>query len=123
MNLFAQFLLFFSGRVDAEHLVSTSVKYCPKLESLQLIHCPKLSDDCIASIVESDVSLSLKRLNLECTPISTPWGASQVIKLDRLTHLNLFNLRVFDSEHLKALAYNCEQLEYLNLEEVSVNKY
>ena len=59
---------------------------------------------------------SLKNLNLECTPLSTHWGTSQLIKLRNLTKLNLFNLRLFDSEHLRALAFNCEHLESLNLE-------
>ena len=63
--------------------------------------------------------LLLKTFNLECTPLSTHWGTSQLIKLKNLTKLNLFNLRLFDSEHLKALAFNCEHLESLNLEEVS----
>ena len=63
--------------------------------------------------------LPLKTFNLECTPLSTHWGTSQLIKLKNLTKLNLFNLRLFDSEHLKALAFNCEHLESLNLEEVS----
>ena len=56
---------------------------------------------------------------MECTSISTHWGTSQLIKLKNLTKLNLFNLRLFDSEHLKALAFNCERLEYLNIEEVT----
>ena len=56
---------------------------------------------------------------MECTSISTHWGTSQLIKLKNLTKLNLFNLRLFDSEHLKALAFNCEHLEYLNIEEVT----
>jgi len=107
------------GRSDAEYLVSTVMKSCHKLETLKIIHCPKLSDDCIASLVESKLAHSLKNLNLECTPLSTHWGTSQVIKLRNLTKLNLFNLRLFDSEHLRALAFNCEHLESLNLEEVT----
>ena len=107
------------GRSDAEHLVSTACSFCPKLETLQIIHCPKLSDDCLALLAESELCASLKNLNLECTPISTHWGTSQIMKLPNLTSLNLFNSRLFDSEHLKALAYSCEKLEHLNIEEVT----
>ena len=108
----------FSGRSDAECLVSIAAKTCPKLEAMDIVHCPKLSDDCMASIIESDMGKSLKCLNLECTPLSTHWGTSQVTKLRQLTSLNLFNSRLFESGDLESIAYNCLHLERLNLEEV-----
>jgi F-box/leucine-rich repeat protein 2/20 len=111
--------LVIKSRQDAEFLASTAAKNCPRLEKLEIIYCNKLSDDCLASIVDSEVGQSLKSLNLECTPLSTHWGTSQVTKLANLTSLNLFNCRFFDSFHLAAIAYNCEKLEKLNLEEVT----
>lgn len=62
---------------------------------------------------------SLRCLNLDCTQLSTHWGISQITKLHGLTKLNLFNCRFFDSGDLKVVAYNCENLEHLNLEEVT----
>ena len=49
-----------SDHSDAEYLLSTVTKSCHKLETLKVIHCSKLSDDCISSLVESKVAHSLK---------------------------------------------------------------
>ena len=70
----------------------------------------------IPSIVE--YGKNLQHLNLECTSISTHWGAGQVAKINNLKYLNLFNCRLFDSSDLTNLAYNCKKLECLNIEEV-----
>ena len=115
-NFLTNFFLNLSGRKDAEFLVCTAIQSCQKLRKLEITHCPKLSDDCLAIIVESGTSL--RYLNLECTSISTNWGAGQITKLKSLRYLNLFNCRLFDSSDLISLSYNCEHLESLNIEEV-----
>ena len=108
---------FFPGRKDAEFLASTAIQTSQKLKKLEITHCPKLSDDCLATILE--FGTNLVHLNLECTSISTHWGAGQITKLKNLRYLNLFNCRLFDSSDLISLSYNCEYLECLNIEEVS----
>ena len=108
---------FFPGRKDAEFLASTAIQTSQKLKKLEITHCPKLSDDCLATILE--FGTNLEHLNLECTSISTHWGAGQITKLKNLRYLNLFNCRLFDSSDLISLSYNCEYLECLNIEEVS----
>ena len=110
-------LRFFPGRKDAEFLASTAIQTSQNLKKLEITHCPKLSDDCLATILE--FGTNLEHLNLECTSISTHWGAGQITKLKNLRYLNLFNCRLFDSSDLISLSYNCEYLECLNIEEVS----
>ena len=106
------------GRKDADILITTAAKSCFKLQKLDICQCPKLSDDTLAALVESPLSSTLTVLSLECTPLSTHWGMSQVTLLKNLKSLNLFNSRLFDSGDLECLS-NCEALENLNIEEVT----
>ena len=106
------------GRKDADILITTAAKSCFKLQKLDICQCPKLSDDTLAALVESPLCSTLTVLSLECTPLSTHWGMSQVTLLKNLKSLNLFNSRLFDSGDLECLS-NCEALENLNIEEVT----
>ena len=112
-------ILRLKGRQDADILVSIATKSCPKLRKLEISQCPKLSDDTLAAILESPMSSTLTSLSLECTPLSTHWGMSQVTLLKNLVSLNLFNSRLFDSGDLESISYNCEKLAFLNIEEVT----
>ena len=100
------------------------------MKKLEITHCSQISDVCFETIAEMYAD-SLEHLNLECTPIATNYAAGQITRLKNLKHLNIFNCRKFESGDLISLAYNCEQLETLNIEEVhlfniyvfSFNKY
>ena len=98
----------------AEYLIIKTLQSCPKLNHLEIIRC-HLSEEGMEKITE--FGKRIKFFNI--TSIENPkrgemTRVSHVTKLKQLRHLSL-NRCHFESDDLKFLASNCEELQSLEI--------
>jgi len=112
--------LILAQRTDAVDLTLAASENCPRLRHLELRYCTTDADEVLRALQESP---NLRMLNLVGTGRKNqpPPVNEALVKraLSELTHLNLFNTRLFAREALLAVASSCKHLIYLNLEEVT----
>ena len=105
---------------NTDFIIYTSIQFCPKLKHLEIIES-FLSEECFDTLIDFGQNIQYFSLSGSTT---IKYEIGKITRLKNLRHLNLsgYNFK-FTSCDLIALSLNCENLENLKIDRVSITDF